>query len=95
VGRNFDEVLRAIDALQVSEAKNVVTPANWKPGDAVLVPPNISTQEANKMFTEGVRQEKLEYMRFTACPKLTKAERVRSQATAGTTGTMASKQTAV
>lgn len=53
VGRNMDEILRVIDALQTSEKYNVALPANWKLGDAVIVPPPKTQEEAGKRLQEG------------------------------------------
>jgi peroxiredoxin (alkyl hydroperoxide reductase subunit C) len=53
VGRNMDEILRVIDALQTSEKYNVALPANWKPGDAVIVPPPKTQEEAEERLQEG------------------------------------------
>ena len=50
VGRNFAEVLRAVDALQTSERENVAMPANWTPGDDVIVPLSVSTEDAEKKY---------------------------------------------
>jgi len=49
-GRNFTEVLRVIDSLQLTDSKKVFTPANWKKGDDVVVPPSISNEKAHEMF---------------------------------------------
>jgi peroxiredoxin (alkyl hydroperoxide reductase subunit C) len=53
VGRNFDEILRVIDALQTGDAKHIATPADWMPGDKVIIPPAIKTPEAEKLFPQG------------------------------------------
>lgn len=53
VGRNFDEILRVIDALQLSDAKRIATPADWKPGKEVIIPPSISDDEARPLFPQG------------------------------------------
>ncbi|MEX2489428.1 MAG: peroxiredoxin [Pseudomonadales bacterium] len=53
VGRNFDEILRVIDALQLGDAKNVATPADWKKGDDVIIPPSISNEQAKDIFPQG------------------------------------------
>ena len=53
VGRNFDEILRVIDALQTGDAKHIATPADWTPGDKVIIPPSIKTAEAEKLFPQG------------------------------------------
>jgi len=62
-GRNTAEVLRVIDALQTTEKKGVTTPINWLPGDDVVIPPTVSTEDAKKKFEE-VRIVK-PYLRFT------------------------------
>ena len=64
VGRNFDEILRVIDALQLSDAKRIATPADWRPGDKVIIPPSISNDEANKLFPQGW-DELRPYLRLT------------------------------
>lgn len=46
VGRNFDEILRVIDALQIADAQTVALPANWRPGDEVIIPTSVSTEDA-------------------------------------------------
>lgn len=48
LGRNFDEVLRVVDALQTADKKGVAMPANWKPGDKVIVPPPLTAEDAKK-----------------------------------------------
>ncbi len=53
VGRNFDEILRVIDALQAGDANRIATPADWRPGDKVIIPPSISDAEAKGLFTQG------------------------------------------
>lgn len=53
VGRNFDEILRVIDALQLGDAKRIATPADWQPGDKVIIPPSISNEEASTLFPKG------------------------------------------
>jgi len=53
VGRNFDEILRVIDALQTGDAKRIATPADWKPGDKVIIPPSIKDAEAKTLFPQG------------------------------------------
>lgn len=64
VGRNFDEILRVIDALQLGDAKRIATPANWLPGDKVIIPPSISNDEATKAFPQGW-DEIRPYLRLT------------------------------
>jgi len=52
VGRNFDEILRVIDALQIADAQTVALPANWRPGDDVIVPLTISTEDAKAKYPD-------------------------------------------
>jgi glutaredoxin/glutathione-dependent peroxiredoxin len=63
VGRNSSEILRVIDSLQTGDKKGVTTPIDWVPGDDVIVPPSISTEDARKKFGE-VRVVK-PYLRYT------------------------------
>jgi len=53
VGRNMDEILRLIDALQTADKHKVALPANWRPGDLVIVPPPHTQEEAEKRLQEG------------------------------------------
>lgn len=53
VGRNFDEILRVIDSLQLSDRCTIATPADWRPGDDVIIPPSISDADAKAMFPQG------------------------------------------
>lgn len=53
VGRNFDEILRVIDALQLGDRKRIATPADWRPGKAVIIPPSISDEDAKPLFPQG------------------------------------------
>jgi alkyl hydroperoxide reductase subunit AhpC len=55
VGRNFDEVLRALDALQLAAAHRIATPANWKPGDDVIIAGSVSDEDARKTYPQGWR----------------------------------------
>lgn len=66
-GRNFDEVLRVIDSLQLTANYSVATPANWKEGEDVIVVPAISTEEAITKFPKGVNVVK-PYLRYTPQP---------------------------
>ncbi|MBC7968679.1 MAG: peroxiredoxin [Verrucomicrobia bacterium] len=66
-GRNFDEVLRVIDSLQLTDNYGVATPANWKDGDDVVVVPSISTEEAKQKFSKGLTEVK-PYLRMTPQP---------------------------
>ena len=53
VGRNFDEILRVIDALQLADKKQIATPADWQPGDKIIIPPSITNAEAVTLFPQG------------------------------------------
>jgi alkyl hydroperoxide reductase subunit AhpC len=52
-GRNFDEVLRVIDSLQLTDRKKVATPANWRPGDRAIIVPSVSDAAAHELFPQG------------------------------------------
>lgn len=67
-GRNFYEVLRVIDSLQLTAKHSVATPADWKHGEDVIVIPSISTEDAIKKFEKGVREIK-PYLRYTPQPE--------------------------
>lgn len=66
-GRNFDEILRVIDSLQLTDYHQVATPANWQDGDDCVVVPSISTEEAKQKFPKGVSEIK-PYLRMTPQP---------------------------
>ena len=66
VGRNFAEVLRALDGLQTSTGKGVATPANWNVGDDVIIPPTVSNEDAKAKFGEFTTV--LPYLRTTKAP---------------------------
>ena len=68
-GRNFVEVLRVIDSLQLTAKYSVATPANWKEGEDVIVVPAVSTEDAIKKFPKGVKVVK-PYLRYTPQPNL-------------------------
>ncbi|MEZ5881469.1 MAG: peroxiredoxin [Nitratireductor sp.] len=53
VGRNFDEILRVIDALQLADAKKIATPADWTPGGKVIIPLSVSNEQAKEIFPKG------------------------------------------
>ena len=66
-GRNFDEVLRVIDALQLTDGYTVATPGNWKDGDDVIVVNSINDEDAKKKFPKGFVAKK-PYLRVTPQP---------------------------
>ncbi|MFZ1429316.1 MAG: peroxiredoxin [Geminicoccaceae bacterium] len=66
-GRNFDEILRVIDSMQLTAKHSVATPANWNKGDDVIVVNSITTEDAKKRFTKGVTELK-PYLRTTPDP---------------------------
>ena len=66
-GRNFIEVLRVIDSLQLTAGYSVATPADWKKGEDVIVVPAVSTEDAIKKFPKGVKVVK-PYLRYTPQP---------------------------
>ncbi|GAC1704428.1 MAG: peroxiredoxin [Flavisolibacter sp.] len=66
-GRNFHEVLRVIDSLQMTAKHSVATPANWQHGEDVIVVPSVSTEDAIKKFPKGVKVVK-PYLRYTPEP---------------------------
>jgi len=66
-GRNFDEIIRVIDALQLTDNYQVATPVNWKDGDDCVVVPSISTADAIEKFPKGVQEIK-PYLRMTPQP---------------------------
>jgi thioredoxin-dependent peroxiredoxin len=68
VGRNFDEVLRALDAIQLNAKHNVATPVNWKRGDDVIIPTSISDADAKSKFPAGWKALR-PYLRLTPQPK--------------------------
>jgi len=65
-GRNFDEVIRVIDSLQLGDKHRITTPANWKKGDEVIVHPGVTNEEAEKLFP-GFRTVK-PYLRLAKSP---------------------------
>ena len=52
-GRNFDEVLRLLDSVQLTETKGVATPVNWRPGESVIIPPSVSDEDARAKYPSG------------------------------------------
>ncbi|XP_071605912.1 peroxiredoxin-6 [Heliangelus exortis] len=72
-GRNFDEILRVVDSLQLTAYKKVATPVDWKAGDSVMVVPTLPDEEAKKLFPKGVFTKDLpsgkKYLRYTPQPE--------------------------
>jgi thioredoxin-dependent peroxiredoxin len=66
-GRNFDEILRVIDSLQMTARHKLATPVNWQPGQECIIVPSVSKEEADKLFP-GYRAEK-PYLRYTPAPR--------------------------
>ena len=66
-GRNFDEIIRVIDSLQLTDNYQVATPANWQDGGDCVVVPSIATEEAKQKFPKGVTEIK-PYLRMTPQP---------------------------
>jgi alkyl hydroperoxide reductase subunit AhpC len=67
-GRNFDEVLRLLDSLQLNAKHNVATPVNWKPGQDVIIPTSVSDEDAKKKYPQGFKTLK-PYLRVVSQPK--------------------------
>ena len=67
-GRNFDEVLRVLDSIQLTAKHKVATPVNWKQGDDIIIPTSVSDEEAKKTFPEGWKTLK-PYLRVARQPK--------------------------
>ncbi len=66
-GRNFDEVLRTLDSIQLTAKQKVATPANWKPGEEVIISTAVSDEEAKAQYPQGWRKLK-SYLRFVQLP---------------------------
>jgi len=66
-GRNFDEILRLIDSLQLTDEYKVATPVNWKDGEDVIIVPTVSDADADKLFSKGYTKIK-SYLRVTPQP---------------------------
>ena len=67
-GRNFDEVLRLLDSIQLNAKHTVATPVNWKPGEDIIIPPTVSKEDADKKFPGGYKTLK-PYLRVAPQPK--------------------------
>ncbi|HXP04523.1 MAG TPA: peroxiredoxin [Stellaceae bacterium] len=67
-GRNFDEVLRILDSVQLTSRHTVATPVNWKPGEDVIVAPAVSSDEAKQKYPSGFREVK-PYLRYVHQPR--------------------------
>jgi len=67
-GRNFDEILRVLDSMQLTAKHKVATPVNWKNGDDVIIAPSVSDADAKGMFAEGWKTLK-PYLRLVKQPK--------------------------
>ena len=68
-GRNFDEILRVIDSLQLTDGYKVATPVNWTDGDDVIISPALSDEDAKELFPNGWETKK-PYLRVTKQPNL-------------------------
>lgn len=68
-GRNFDELLRVIDSLQLTSKYKVATPANWKDGEDCIITPAVGDAEAQQLFPKGFKTVK-PYLRYTPQPEL-------------------------
>ena len=67
-GRNFDEVLRLLDSVQITAKHTIATPVNWKPGDDVIIPTSVSDEDARKKYPQGFKTLK-PYLRVVSQPK--------------------------
>jgi alkyl hydroperoxide reductase subunit AhpC len=67
-GRNFDEILRVLDSMQLTETHKVATPVNWQSGDDVIIVPSVSDDEAKGLFAEGWKTLK-PYLRLVKQPR--------------------------
>ena len=67
IGRNFGEILRVIDALQLTDAAPVSTPVDWQPGDRIIVAPTMSTEDARQRFEDV--EEVRPYLRWAKQPQ--------------------------
>jgi thioredoxin-dependent peroxiredoxin len=67
-GRNFDEILRLLDSIQLNAKHTVATPANWQPGDDIIIPPAVTDEQARQKFPEGWKTLK-PYLRVARQPE--------------------------
>jgi alkyl hydroperoxide reductase subunit AhpC len=67
-GRNFDEILRVLDSMQLTAKHNVATPVNWKPGEDIIIPPAVSDEQAKQKFPGGWKTLR-PYLRVAPQPK--------------------------
>jgi len=67
-GRNFDEVLRVLDSIQLTAKHKVATPVNWKHGDDVIILPTVTDEEAKQKYPHGWKAPR-PYMRIVPQPK--------------------------
>ena len=67
-GRNFDEVLRLLDSLQLNAKHMVATPVNWRPGEDVIIPTSVSDEDATRKYPQGFKTVK-PYLRYVAQPR--------------------------
>jgi alkyl hydroperoxide reductase subunit AhpC len=68
-GRNFEEIIRVIDSLQLATYKKIVTPANWRQGEDCVILPTLTNEEAKSLFPRGYNEIK-PYLRFTPQPRV-------------------------
>jgi thioredoxin-dependent peroxiredoxin len=66
-GRSFDEILRVIDSLQLTDAQKVATPVNWRPGDDVIILPSLADADAERRFPNGWKTAR-PYLRIVRQP---------------------------
>jgi len=69
-GRNFDEIIRVLDSLQLTDSKKVVTPANWKKGDDVVIAPSVTNDQAKELF--GDFKQLKPYLRLVSAAQVEK-----------------------
>jgi alkyl hydroperoxide reductase subunit AhpC len=67
-GRNFDEVLRVLDSMQLTAKHKVATPAQWKPGEDVIIAGSVTNDEAKQKYPQGWKSPK-PYLRIVSQPK--------------------------